>query len=63
MNTLLCAALWLLLPALILGAVVHHILETQEERIHRWHRNGASQSEIARRTGLTRYRVRRVLAG
>jgi uncharacterized protein HemX len=62
MTTILTAALWLLLPALVLGAIVAWVLETRTDRIRRWHQAGASQAAIARRLGISRYQVRKALA-
>ena len=36
--------------------------ESQEQRIHRLHRQGCSQRTIAAQLGITRYAVRKALA-
>jgi len=58
-TTLLLA---LLLPAIVLIGVVNWVLETTEDRARRWRRAGLSQAQIASRLGISRYKVRRLLA-
>lgn len=57
-----CIALWalvlLLLPALILAWA----LETPTDRARRWRADGLSQARIAERLGVSRYKVRKMLA-
>jgi DNA-binding CsgD family transcriptional regulator len=62
MTTLFFLLFWLIAPALIAGAVIAWALETQPERIRRWHQQGISQSAIAARLGISRHRVRAALA-
>ena len=52
-----CLAL-LMVPILILAWAT----ESRPERIRRWYRHGMTQQAIADRLGISRYRVRRVLA-
>lgn len=62
MATLSCLLFWLIVPVLIAGAVIAWAIETQPERIRRWHQQGISQSAIAARMGISRHRVRAALA-
>jgi len=62
MATITCTLFWVLAPLFILGAVVAWALETDRDRVRRWRRAGTSQAEIGRRLGVTRYRVRVLLA-
>jgi type II secretory pathway component PulK len=57
-------AIWLiLLPVILVAAAAGWLIENQEDRIRRWHREGKSQAWISARLNITRYRVRKVLAG
>jgi hypothetical protein len=59
MTTTLATLLALLIiPVLLLAWV----FETRPERIHRLHRSGWSQRQIANHLGISRYRVRCALA-
>ena len=62
MTTVTCTLFWVLAPLLILGAAIAWALEDNRDRARRWHRSGTSQAEISRRLGVTRYRVRVLLA-
>lgn len=57
-----CLLAWtlalLLLPILLLA----WLAETDQERCHRWRAAGMSQVRIAERLGVSRYRVRKLLA-
>jgi hypothetical protein len=61
MTSTACLLAWtlalLLLPLLFLA----WLLETQPERIRRWHAAGMSQSAIATRLQISRYQVRKAL--
>lgn len=55
--------LWLvLLPLVLAVAVVDCLTQSPAQRVRRLNRSGLSQRAIASRTGLTRYRVRQLLA-
>ena len=54
--------LWLLLPLLLLIAVVDLATMSQPRRVRMLRSAGLSQSAIAARLGVTRYRVRQALA-
>jgi hypothetical protein len=60
--TATCALLWaaalLLLPVLF----ICWLLETRPDRARRWRRQGLTQQAIADRLGISRYRVRKLLA-
>ena len=60
--TITCLLAWalalLLLPAILLGIAT----ESQAERAQRLRRRGLSQQAIADRTGVSRWKVRRLLA-
>ena len=60
--TTTCLLAWalalLLLPCLILAWA----FETPVERANRWRRAGMTQAAIADRLGVSRYRVRKMLA-
>ena len=60
--TTTCLLAWalalLLLPCLILARA----LETPAERARRWRHAGMTQAAIAERLGVSRYRVRKLLA-
>ncbi len=58
--TLAALALALLLLPLV---VLLWATESQDQRIKRWAKSGQSQRAIASRLGVTRYAVRRSLAG
>jgi hypothetical protein len=60
MNTILC--LLVTIAAVVVGVLLW-ATETQTDRARRWHRSGLSQAKIADRLGVSRYRVRRMLAG
>lgn len=62
MTTFTAIVLWVILPVLILVAVVNWALETHQDRAKRWHNAGVSKAEIARRLGVSRYRVNKLLA-
>lgn len=57
-----CVLVWtavlLLLPVLFLA----WLLESDTDRARRWRAAGLSQQRIADRLGISRYRVRRLLA-
>lgn len=62
MTTTTCLLAWalalLLLPALFLA----WLLETDRDRATRWREAGWSQQRIADRLGVSRYKVRKLLA-
>ena len=62
MTTITCTLFWVLAPLLILGAAIGWLFEDNRDRARRWRRTGTSQAEIGRRLGVTRYRVRLLLA-
>jgi hypothetical protein len=62
MTTIACGLFWLLAPLFILGAIVTWALETDRDRVRRWRQNGLSYAAIAKRSGLTVYRVRKLVA-
>ena len=63
MTTLLIALIFkLLLPLLVLIAVADLLSQTQPQQIRRLSIAGFSQTSIANRLGITRYRVRLALA-
>jgi hypothetical protein len=62
MSTITCTLFWVLAPLFILLAAIAWFVETDRDRVRRWHRTGTSQAEIGRRLGVTRYRVRVLLA-
>lgn len=62
MTTISCTLFWVLLPLLICCTVITWLLEDDRDRARRWRRAGASQQRIADRLGVTRYRVRVLLA-
>ena len=63
-TTTLAAIMWLLLPALLLGLIVHRVfLETEAERARRLKRDyGFSQRRISQELGISTYKVRKYLA-
>lgn len=63
MTTLLIALIFkLFLPLLVLIALVDLLSQTQPQRIRRLSTAGLSQTSIASRLGITRYRVRLAMA-
>ena len=62
MTTITCTLFWVLAPLLICIAAITWLLEGDRDRARRWRRTGTSQAEIGRRLGVTRYRVRVLLA-
>jgi len=62
-TTLTLGLVWkLLLPALLLVAVVDLVTMSTDRRVRLLRREGLSQSAIASRLGVSRYRVRLALA-
>lgn len=61
MTTFMAIVLWVILPALILITVLNWVLETHRDRAQRWHKSGMPKAEIARRLGVSRYRVNKLL--
>ncbi len=59
MNTILCILVTIV--AVFVGVILW-VTETPTDRARRWHRSGVSQAKIADRLGVTRYRVRQMLA-
>jgi hypothetical protein len=51
MTTITCAAVWLLLPLIVLIGVVSWITEGRDQRIRRWRKQGLSWAAISRRMG------------
>ena len=62
MTTITCTLFWVLAPLFILGAIVTWALETDRDRVRRWRQGGLSYAAIAQRSGLTVYRVRKLVA-
>lgn len=62
MTTITCAAVWLLLPLIVLIGVALWLSESRQQRIQRLHRTGYSQARIAQHLKITRYAVRKALA-
>ena len=62
MATITCALLWALTPLLVIVAAIYWLSETQPQRIRRLRQQGQSQRAIAKRLGITVYRVRQALA-
>ena len=58
----LTALLWLLLPLLLIVAIVDALTMSTDRRVRLLRNAGLSQSAIAQRLGVTRYRVRQALA-
>ena len=58
----LTALLWLLLPLLLVVAIVDALTMSTDRRIRLLRNAGQSQTAIAARLGVTRYRVRQALA-
>lgn len=58
----LTVLLWLLLPLLLLIAVVDLATMSQPRRVRMLRNAGHTQTAIAQRLGVTRYRVRQALA-
>lgn len=58
----LTALLWLLLPLLLIVAIVDVLTMSTDRRVRLLRNAGHSQSAIAQRLGVTRYRVRQALA-
>jgi hypothetical protein len=61
MNSITTAAVWLLLPLIVLSGVIDWLTESPEQRIRRWKDAGMSQRAIAQRLGISTYRVRKAL--
>ena len=57
-----CIAAWAAVLLLLPIVILLWVTESQEQRIRRWHRRGQSQRAIARRLGVSRYRVRKAVA-
>ena len=62
MSTITCAAVWLLLPLIVLLGVALWLSESSKQRIQRLHRTGYSQARIADHLKISRYAVRKALA-
>jgi nitric oxide reductase large subunit len=62
MTTITCAAVWLLLPLIVLIGVALWLSESRQQRIQRLHRTGYSQARIAQHLNISRYAVRKALA-
>lgn len=63
MTTTLVLILWILSgPFIVFLAVLFWLTEDCEARARRWHKAGMSQSAIAHRLGVSRYRVRQWIA-
>ncbi len=62
MTTISCTLFWVLVPLLICITAIAWLLEDDRDRARRWRCAGTSQAEIGRRLGVTRYRVRVLLA-
>ncbi len=62
MTTITCAAVWLLLPLIVLIGVALWLSESTQQRIQRLHRSGYSQTRIAQHLNISRYAVRKALA-
>ena len=53
---------FILLPLFLIVAVILWVTESRQQRIRRWIAAGISQREAARRLGISRYQVAKVLA-
>jgi DNA-binding CsgD family transcriptional regulator len=62
MTTVLILVWKLFVPLLFVFALIDVLTQSQEQRIRRMKRSGKSQSAIAEKLNITRYRVRMALA-
>lgn len=62
MATISCAALWLLMPLIVLIGIALWLSESPQQRARRWRRQGFTQQAIADRLGISRTSARRLLA-
>jgi DNA-binding NarL/FixJ family response regulator len=53
---------FVLFPLFLIVAVTLWVTESRQQRIRRWVASGISQREAARRLGISRYQVAKVLA-
>jgi DNA-binding CsgD family transcriptional regulator len=62
MTSATCLLAWVLLLCLLPALFLAWLIETDRERVQRWRHQGLSQQAIADRLGISRYRVRKLLA-
>lgn len=62
MATTTCLLAWALAILLLPVLFIAWLTETDQDRARRWRRQGMSQARIADQLGVTRYRVRLMLA-
>lgn len=60
--TATCLLAWALALLLMPIVILAWALETDQDRARRWRRSGLSQQAIADRLGVSRWKVRRLLA-
>lgn len=62
MTSAACLVAWALLLVLLPILFIAWLIETDTDRARRWRSYGMSQARIAERLGISRYRVRKLLA-
>lgn len=60
--TATCLLAWALALLIMPIVILAWALETDQDRARRWRRSGLSQQAIADRLGVSRWKVRRLLA-
>ncbi len=62
MTTATCLMAWALALLLLPALFIAHLIETDRERAQRWRDAGMTQAAIAAKLGISRYRLRKLLA-